>query len=147
MEIVSLGVLGSRRLDDERVAQAVRSAAEDLGATRIVTAYETEGVCRTAREYAGEAGVELLLYPLPKGKGQGAHHWRNDAVVRASTRVLLVHDGEEDRQAAAELRQVKKSGTPWELLVLEPLPAGPVQPKPGKLRVVRKPGWRRFSPR
>ena len=139
MGIVSLGVLGSGRLDDERVAAAIRSAAEELGAARIVTAYESGGVCQRAKEYAAEAGLELLLHPLPLDRGQGQYHWRNEAVIGASTRVLLLHDGEQSRQAAAELRQVEKSGKPWDLKLLEPLTqTGRRGPNTGTVRVVRR---------
>ena len=102
-----------------------------------------DGVCRQARELARKAGVELLLHPLPLDRGQGAYHWRTEAVIAASDRLLLVHDGAGGKEAQNELRQVEKAGKPYEVRLLEPLPE-PKRPagSPGVVRVIRTRGRR-----
>ena len=130
-----MGVLGSKSLDDERVTEVIAREAVRLGANRIVTAMETDGVCAMARRYATQVKLPLLLHPRPEWAGHGAHTERTNAIIRDSDHLLLIHDGVSSDMEGF-LRLAKKRKQPYICETLDPLPQPVVQTKLPRLRII-----------
>ena len=119
VEFMKLGIFGSRTLKDDRVRELIYDEIQQHKVDMIVTTQEPLGVCTVAQQVAKEAALPLELHFLNFQRyARGAFHERSLEVIRASDRVLLIHDGESSG-TKNELLYTKRAKKPYRYEVLE----------------------------
>lgn len=116
-----LGIFGSRYLRDERVKIIILEELDACGADTIVTTQEPLGVCTVAQNIAKTEHYILELHFLNFHYRAGAFEHRSDAVIAASDRILLIHDGV-SKGTANELKRVELAGKQYKYVTLRPEP-------------------------
>lgn len=115
---MKLGVFGSRTLKDSRVKELIYDEIQKTGADTIVTTQEPLGVCTVAQNVAKELGLVLELHFLDFRKyARGAFEHRSDSVIKASDKLLLIHDGT-SRGTYNELERTKHFKKPYRYEVI-----------------------------
>lgn len=94
IECDSLGVFGSRTLDDGRVEDVLVAEIERYKIKRIVTAGEIKGVSEVARGLARRLSLQLLECFLEEKYAQGMYDHRSRAIIKEVGRIILIHDGQ-----------------------------------------------------
>jgi hypothetical protein len=110
---MKLGIFGSRTLKDNRVKALIYEELEKTGADTIVTTQEPLGVCTIAQQVAKEKGLVLELHFLNFERyAGGAFEHRSDDVIKASDKILLIHDGV-SKGTSNELKRTIKFKKPY----------------------------------
>ena len=116
---MKLGVFGSRTLKDSRVKEIIIDEIKKTGADTIVTTQEPLGVCTIAQQIAKERAMVLELHFLNFEKySRGAFEHRSDDVIKASDKILLIHDGV-SKGTSNELKRTEKFKKPYRYEILE----------------------------
>lgn len=118
---MKIGIFGSRTLRDERVKLIILEELDKYKADTIVTTQEPLGVCSVAQNVAKTEHFILELHFLNFKYRAGAFEHRSDAVIQASDRILLIHDGV-SKGTANELKRTEKLGKPYTYVTLAPEP-------------------------
>ena len=116
---MKIGIFGSRSLHDNRVKTLILEEMDRYNADTIVTTQEPKGVCTVAQNVAKFEHYILELHFLDFKYRAGAYEHRSDAVIAASDRILLIHDGI-SHGTRNELARCKKAKIPYNYVILTP---------------------------
>ena len=116
---VTVGVFGSRSLDDERVETIILEKIKEWDVTHVATCQEPQGVSEVAQRVSKNYGYPLQLHFLNFQYLRGAFEQRSREIVAECDCFITIHDGE-SKGTANEHKLVEKSGKPFHYEVLEP---------------------------
>lgn len=114
---MKLAVFGSRTLRGDEVASLIMDEVQKTNADTLVTSQEPLGVCTVAQRMAKSEHLTLELHFLNFRYGMGVYRMRSKAIIEASDKVLLIHDGK-SKGTSNELELVQKLGKPYRYEVL-----------------------------
>ena len=116
---MKVGVFGSRSLKDERIKTIILEKIKDIGATKILTCQEPQGVSEVAQRISKDYGYPLQLHFLNMQYLRGAFEQRSKEIIADADYFIIIHDGK-SKGTENEKKLVEKSGKPYHYEIVEP---------------------------
>lgn len=110
-KVKSLGIFGSRTLNDQRVTIKIMETVRDNNITTIHTCGEPEGVSECARIFCRNYGYPLQLHFLNMQYLRGAFDVRSKEILKICDMFLIIHDGK-SKGTANEYELAQKTQKP-----------------------------------